>query len=151
MVSGGGGDDTLTGSRGDDTLDGGDGADRLNGGDGADVLTGGAGGDTFGVDKLAKTAAGLDRITDFTHGEDHIDLHGLSLDEGELGKLEAPDYASALAAANAQLADGQVDAVAVQVGGDVIVFGDTSHANHADAAVILVGRTLADIGYHDFG
>jgi hypothetical protein len=43
-----------------------------------------------------------------------------------------------------------VDVVAVQVGNDVIVFGDSHGLNEADAAVVLVGKTLADIGASDF-
>jgi len=35
--------------------------------------------------------------------------------------------------------------VAVQVGGDVVVFADTDANNTADTAVVLVGRSLTDI------
>jgi len=59
----------LSGGGGDDTLDGAGGGDTLRGGSGADVLTGGVGNDIFRVD-----GAGQKTITDFTHGQDRIDV-----------------------------------------------------------------------------
>jgi hypothetical protein len=41
-----------------------------------------------------------------------------------------------------------VDYFAVQVGADVLVFVDDGNTDHATGAVVLVGRSLADI---DFG
>jgi len=88
-----GGEDTdwLIGGNGDDVIDGGEGIDLLIGGDGKDVLYGGAGNDRLeagfddndsdtltgdaGNDKFAFGGAnGQDSITDFTDGEDIIDL-----------------------------------------------------------------------------
>lgn len=67
----------LTGNSGANTLAGGGGIDRLTGGLGKDVLGGGAGTDTFvfnavGESLVAATTA--DVITDFTVGQDKIDL-----------------------------------------------------------------------------
>lgn len=80
VLSGDGGADTLDGGIGADTLSGGDGADVLTGGAfGTDILTGGAGADRFvyvtANDSFATAAA--DVITDFTQGEDQIDLSAL--------------------------------------------------------------------------
>lgn len=72
---GGGGSDTLLGGGGADNLRGGAGADWLTGGSGRDLLTGGAGADTF----VIKTVSGIDIVTDFTAGTDHIDLTALHL------------------------------------------------------------------------
>lgn len=80
LLSGGGGADTLLGGAGDDTLVGRAGADELTGGAGADVFV-------FGAD------ARRDTVTDFTIGEDLIDLSSLDLDgidalaiaDGDLG------------------------------------------------------------------
>lgn len=85
LVFGGGGADTLHGGQGDDTLFGGAGADVIHGGPGddvifggagADVLTGGAGRDLFAFEAVGHIGRGAqsDRITDFTPGEDRIDL-----------------------------------------------------------------------------
>ena len=70
-LSGLGGDDQIRGGRGDDALLGGDGRDRLQGGRGADTLTGGAGRDFF---QFAAPTEGIDSITDFTRGEDRIEV-----------------------------------------------------------------------------
>ncbi|MBK9080684.1 MAG: hypothetical protein IPL88_00710 [Rhizobiales bacterium] len=70
---GNGGNDRLTGRGGADILEGGAGNDRLVGEDGADVMTGGADADTF-VFNLAPAAGGLDRITDFEHALDRLEI-----------------------------------------------------------------------------
>ena len=71
QIDGGEGNDHLYGNEGDDTLVGGAGNDVIKGGKGADVLTGGEGEDTFIYDRLTE---GGDSITDFTIGEDVLDL-----------------------------------------------------------------------------
>ena len=54
--------------------------------------------------------------------------------------------------ANSQIAGGVVDYVVIQVGSDVVVFCDTAGNNgSAEDAVVLVGRTLADIGAGNIG
>src|SRR5690606_24831232 len=55
-------------------LDGGDGNDLINGDGGNDVVTGGAGNDVFQFE----TVFGSTTITDFTDGEDLLDLTGVS-------------------------------------------------------------------------
>ena len=61
----------ITGGIGNDTLIGGAAIDVLNGGAGNDVLTGAGGADIFRFDGLG---LGVDRITDFQAGVDHIAL-----------------------------------------------------------------------------
>jgi Ca2+-binding RTX toxin-like protein len=91
IVDGGGGDDVvnaerydirtapigvfITGGDGNDTLTGTNGKDGFNGGQGTDTLTGGAGDDIFEYDSPDD---GPDVITDFAAGGDvfHIDLIG---------------------------------------------------------------------------
>ena len=62
----------------------------------------------------------------------------------------ASDYAAATTYANSKFAQG-VDYVAVQVGGDVVVFADNGGTNNAldasDDAVVLIGRSLSDIHF----
>lgn len=80
ILQGGAGNDTLMGGRGRDSLDGGDGADELDGGMHADTLTGGLGSDIFVFSYVSDSYAGdgnRDTITDFTAGEDLIDLNSI--------------------------------------------------------------------------
>ncbi|UWQ60120.1 calcium-binding protein [Leisingera caerulea] len=67
---GGGGNDTLSGGTGGDKLSGGNGRDVLLGHKGNDQLTGGGRADTFVFHK----GHGNDTITDFTAGQDHIQI-----------------------------------------------------------------------------
>ena len=148
-LSGGDGADVLIGGKGDDTLSGGAGNDTLIGGHGGDVLSGGAGADVFVVGGPATGT--LDRILDFAHGEDRLYFgpHQVAT-AANFATATAADFNAAKAAADAKIGSGAADFVAVKVGADVIVFADTHHDNGtADAAVILVGRTLADIGFGD--
>jgi Ca2+-binding RTX toxin-like protein len=106
MLSSGGGDDALLGGRGADTLDGGAGSDvisggsrrdqlsgdvgddTLDGGGGKDQLTGGVGNDTFDFNSIMdSTLKRSDHISQFVHGEDHIDLSDIDADVSTL----APD------------------------------------------------------------
>jgi Ca2+-binding RTX toxin-like protein len=75
-IRGGAGKDRLFGNEGKDALIGGAGNDFLNGGAGDDILTGGAGNDrfVFGDGTPFTAALGIDRINDFTPGEDSIGL-----------------------------------------------------------------------------
>ncbi|MGT2509460.1 DUF4214 domain-containing protein [Cupriavidus basilensis] len=86
-IDGGAGNDWLYGGEGKDTILGGAGDDFIAGGHGADLLTGGAGADTFyfnfgnNPDEAGKSTnpnAKQDVITDFTFGEDtmQIDVTG---------------------------------------------------------------------------
>jgi serralysin len=76
VLSGNGGVDRLYGWGGNDTLSGGDGIDLLSGGAGNDFLTGGAENDTFIFDVYGAGPVdiGKDVITDFTVGQDHIQI-----------------------------------------------------------------------------
>ncbi len=90
--TGGSGNDVITGSGTNyviNVLKGGAGNDRINGGFGEDILTGGAGNDTFvytstddvglvfGLNDGNSLATVAERITDFTQGQDRIDLSAI--------------------------------------------------------------------------
>ena len=81
-IYGGGGDDTINGGQGNDFMDGGQGNDVIHGGfgddaiyagNGDDRLSGGPGKDVFHFGE----AHGIDRITDFRHRDDRIDVSEL--------------------------------------------------------------------------
>ncbi len=172
-ISGGGGADTILGENGrdllmlgdgggtadggaeNDTIIGGGGADTITGGPGADVLRGGGGGDrfVFASGHSGTTEGSLDRILDWTGGRstspiDHIAFVGLaSATPTTYLELTAGSYGAAKALADNQIAAGN-NYVAVQIGGDVVLFVDSGNNNGtAEDAVVLVGRTLADIDY----
>ena len=89
VLNGGGGRDVLSGGAHNDRLFGAAGQDKLNGGSGDDTLTGGAGNDKLtggrGHDTFVFSPDGSrDRITDFTAGEDLIDLLAFDRDFADL-------------------------------------------------------------------
>ena len=70
-------DNELEGNDGNDSLNGGNGVDKLIGGVGKDTLTGGLGNDTFkflNYNEMGLGTSARDTITDFTRGQDKIDL-----------------------------------------------------------------------------
>ena len=64
----------LRGNNGANTLSGGSGVDTLNGGLGHDPLTGGAGNDVFVFDSALNASTNKDTLSDFTVGQDNIQL-----------------------------------------------------------------------------
>lgn len=79
-LSGGDGNDRLQGSEGRDVLNGGAGNDVVNGGLDVDAMTGGTGADRFlwtDFEDFIAVSGGIDRIIDFTQGQDQIDLSAI--------------------------------------------------------------------------
>ena len=70
---GGAGNDKIVGGAGNDTLIGGAGNDRLSGGTGNDTLSGGTGTDLF----MFEAAWGADKVLDFEHSRDHLDMRAV--------------------------------------------------------------------------
>lgn len=160
LLNGGDGDDQLV-SQGPEasTLTGGAGADTLvTGGVGRDILSGGEGRDRFEI--VAKTApsAGLEAVIGDWESGDQIHFAAVSiLSTGasilplSYSEFVAADYATALAIANEHISASGAVYVSAQVGSDVYVFADTGDpADGADVAILLTGRTLADIGLTNF-
>lgn len=83
--------DSLVGGDGNDTLSGLTGNDTLNGRRGDDLLTGGIGGDRFlfDINTAFNNQVGVDRITDFTRGQDKI-----VLDKSTFKSLNTLSFAS---------------------------------------------------------
>ena len=86
----GAGNDLLNGGAGNDYLQGDDGNDTLNSGAGNDTLYGGAGNDVFLFADALDASTNIDRILDFTPGQDkvHLSLSVFSAlgEEGPLGE-----------------------------------------------------------------
>lgn len=123
------GNDVLNGGAGDDRLSGGTGADKLHGGDGKDVLEGGAGTDTLtgggGIDSFVfahATGDGIDRVTDFRHGQDTIELdHAGFTGLGAAGTLDPDAFflgATAHEAGDRILYDARTGALSYDADGD---------------------------------
>ena len=93
-VNGLGGDDELLGQAGKDRLNGGDGRDRLKGGE--DKLTGGGDKDTFVFDFAVKPKKAAnthkDKVLDFSHKADTVELDGDVFTQLKLGKVKNKDF-----------------------------------------------------------
>jgi len=147
-----GGADTLSGGTGADTLDGGAGDDVINGGAGHDVITTGGGVDTVivGLGHSGTTAATADSITDWNSG-DLLLFANVPASASEYVENSAADFTVATNYASGLIVSGAANVIAVQVGGDVIVFADSANNNGSiDDVVILTGKTLADVSYANF-
>jgi Ca2+-binding RTX toxin-like protein len=176
---GGAGNDVLQGGFGLDILSGGDGDDRLSaqgpeitllfGDAGADTLTaagadkdileGGSGRDRFEI--IAKTPPATRIEAEIRDFEAHDTLHfpEVSIFGGaqaailplSYSEFVADSYDQALSIANEHISAAGAKYVAAQVGVNVFVFADLGDpADGADVSIMLVGRTLADIGLGNF-
>ena len=88
LLVGGAGNDILGGWLGSDTIYGGAGDDRIAAGSGQDVLFGGSGADVFSFydrDDMTNIALNHDRIMDFTHGKDQLQLSTIDADPSRSG------------------------------------------------------------------
>ncbi|MGK9237410.1 M10 family metallopeptidase C-terminal domain-containing protein, partial [Inquilinus limosus] len=134
VLRGDGHDDLLYGDAGADRLEGGEGRDRLEGGAGADVLTGGAGKDDFVYWETSdSTASSTDRITDFSQGEDVIDLSLIDADSTIAGgQAFTFVYDSSFHGRAGELRYEHRD-------GDTVVQGDTNGDGQADLEIVLTG------------
>jgi Ca2+-binding RTX toxin-like protein len=159
-LNGGDGEDTLI-SQGPDasTLSGGAGADLIvSGGAGRDVVFGGEGRDRFEFVAKTDPSLGLEaEIRDWESGDTlsfpavSILSTASSILPRSYSEFVAGSYAEALSIADEHISATGATYVAAQVGSDVYVFADTGDpADGADIAIVLVGRTLADISLSNF-
>jgi Ca2+-binding RTX toxin-like protein len=92
LVEGGNGDDNIAGDLGDDTVRGGEGDDEIYGGFGKDTLNGGAGADRFNFDFVLDAQFNVDRVQDFTQGEDTLVLYSTTFGNLPRGALDAAAF-----------------------------------------------------------
>lgn len=138
-----GGNDFLTGGLGNDHLSGGKGNDTLIGIGSNDTLTGGAGADTFIFENDTATL-GANKITDFTHGKDHMDLlSGIYSNIGSPGLLDPLHFhlgTAAVTAAQGVIYD--------QTTGNLWIDADGNGPTAAILIAHLTPGTVVDV--HDF-
>jgi Ca2+-binding RTX toxin-like protein len=140
-LEGGAGNDTLSGGSGNDTLDGGAGNDTLIGGAGKDVMTGGAGNDIFDFNALSELGLGStlrDVITDFTRGQDKIDLSTIDTNASLTGD-QAFTFVTAFTTTAGQ----------VRYSGG-IVYLNTDNDTAAEFEIELTGTIPASLSASDF-
>jgi Ca2+-binding RTX toxin-like protein len=139
-LSGLGGNDELRGNIGSDTLSGGDGDDLLVGASGADILTGGADADVFRIGYYESgTGANADRITDFTSGDDLIDISGWDADINTGGDQAFTFVGGAAFTGTAGELRSYFDGVDTWVQGDISGDAVADFEIRLDGAVTLAG------------
>jgi Ca2+-binding RTX toxin-like protein len=135
LLDGLGGADELMGNAGNDVLDGGSGDDLLIGGTGVDVLTGGASGDLFRFSEGdSGTGAGADRITDYVHVVDKIDLRGVDANSGAAGDQAFSFIGTAAFSGTAGELRFAFDGI------DTWVQGDTTGDGISDFEIVFTGN-----------
>jgi Ca2+-binding RTX toxin-like protein len=136
--------DVFVGSAGANRLDGGAGADWLFGYLGVDTLTGGSGADLFyfGTGDSSPSAGSRDRITDFTPGEDLLDLTGMDAIPGTAGRDGFTWVGTTAFAGQA----GELRYAYDSVNGVTTVQGDTDGDGSANFAIDLAGNLALNSG-----
>jgi Ca2+-binding RTX toxin-like protein len=152
VIDGRAGSDDLIGGAGNDVLVGGAGNDMLSGGLGKDTMTGGAGADDFDFDSVAEIGRGAsrDRISDFTHLVDDIDLRTIDANGGVAGNGAFEFLArkgAAFTDARGELRWFQVNAAGT-ASDRTIIEGDVNGDGVADFQIQLTG--LKALGAADF-
>jgi len=143
QVRGFAGNDTILGQGGNDTLMGDAGNDLLTGGLGKDLLSGNSGADRFiftATNQTGNTGATADRITDFTHGTDRIDLS--AIDASTIGSGNN-SFSFAGTAAFGTGSGGQIRFAQTDAAGTAndftLVYLDTDSDTAAEAVIRLDG------------
>ena len=145
-VTGGSGDDRLTGNNAANYLNGGAGNDKLTGGLGVDMLLGGVGRDKFIFKSIADSglAQKRDIVEDFSHAEhDRINLRTIDASTSTPG-----NQAFTLVRDSTFTAEGQVRVK--QSGADTIVFVNTTGSGGAEMSIVLHNVNAALLVDGDF-
>ena len=129
-------DNVLTGGAGGDVLVGGEGNDTLSGQTGNDLLVGGAGSDKFVFDSVM-IPTNADRIEDFTHLQDTLQLKSSMFSGLSLGQLSSNQFV----ASESPVAQDLDDYVLYDIStGKLYYDADGSGAQQATLIVTLTGH-----------
>jgi Ca2+-binding RTX toxin-like protein len=146
VITGGDGSNVIVSGAGADAISGGAGNDTITAGAGRDIIDGGAGADRFNFAHGDTTANnGLWDVINNWNAADKLHFAGAAVTAATYTELTAADALTAFNQATADIAAGAHNVVVVQVGGDVLVFADSGDNNTIGDAVVLVGKSLADI------
>ena len=145
--------ENLTGSANGDTLIGNNKVNILDGGDGDDIVIGAAGGDELiggnGEDRFTYTSTGdstnstRDTITDFTDGEDKIDVSDI---DAKTSSGADDDFIFRGTAAFSGAGQIRVE----KSGTDTIVYFNTNSSDGPEMVLILENTAPADLSANDF-
>jgi Ca2+-binding RTX toxin-like protein len=141
----------LVGNTGVNLLSGLGGTDLLRGGSGRDILAGGAQNDTFDFNAVldsGKTAATRDRIVDFSHGHDKIDLSTIDAKSGIAGNQAFVFFAvqgTAFTGVKGQLRWHQEN-LSGATHDRTIIAGDVNGDKVADFQIELSGLKVLNVG-----
>ena len=143
--TGNGKSNDLTGNGNKNILNGLGGNDTLHGGKGRDNLTGGGGHDTFdynSVSETGKTHGSRDRITDFRHAFDDIDVSGIDANGSGSGNGKF----TWLSGKGAHFTHHRGELHYLWSGSDTLVEGDTNGDGKADFQIELAGHKTLNAG-----
>jgi Ca2+-binding RTX toxin-like protein len=145
-LNGGDGNDTLTGGLGNDTLAGGTGVDRLNGEAGRDTLTGGLGIDFFAFTAPLNALTNVDRIVDFNHTADTIQLDNavFKMLGTRTGTLKSGFFFAGKSAH-----DGD-DHIIYNKASGALYYDSDGIGGHAQILFAVLGNKPANVAYNDF-
>lgn len=145
VLDGGSEGDWLSGGAGIDQLIGGLGNDFLIGGRGGDVLSGGDGFDRFDFNNIRDSRrVDIDFISDFTLGEDLIDLRGIDANVDRRGNQNFRFVGDDALTGRGH----QVHYVHDTLNNQTIIEGDVTGDRRADFKIVLDG--LHDLTRYDF-
>jgi Ca2+-binding RTX toxin-like protein len=133
-----GGNDTLKGGLGDDNLQGGNGSDTIIGGAGRDIIVGGDGDDIFVFATVADSAVGTlrDRINDFVHGSDVVDLSAI---DANTATPAINDDFTFIGAAGFSNTAGELRFLQLVAQNQTVVEGDVNGNGTADFQIAFLG------------
>lgn len=146
-ITGTSANELLDGNAGNDILNSAGGNDKIYGGAGRDTMTGGTGDDIFlfkAVSDMGKTVASRDVITDFTHGQDKIDLSALDANS----KIAGSQAFSFLATDDQSFTHKAGEVAWHTQSGRTVVQGDTNGDGIHDFEIQLTGTV--HLGAGDF-